>query len=140
MRRIRIIGAGLAALAVAGSAVAADSYWTHNGSRMLLIANGPERIFRYKDPRPGLQALGIADSSILFVGRRDGDRISGTAYVFAPGCAPAPYAVAGTLRSETRIVLEGEAPQRRTEGCEVERLTANSPHARLVFDYESRAE
>ena len=83
---------------------------------------GRSGCFAYRDPRPGLRELGIANSSLLFDGRRDGNVISGTAYVFAKGCEPAPYSVTGNITNETSILLVGAAPRSREEWMRHRRL------------------
>lgn len=87
------------------------SSWTHNGSVMVLAANGDIRRFVYQEPREGMQAVGVSPGTTLFEGSRQGDRYSGTAYIFASGCDPTPYAVSGTVSNDERtVVMRGKAP------------------------------
>lgn len=118
-----------------GGPSAGQSVWDHNGSRMLWTSRGPERVVTYLEPRPGLGRAGIGDGTVLFEGRRIGDRLSGTAYTFGRGCPPAGYHVEGRVRSETNVVLRGAAPVRQRHGCRVVGYDPRSSNATLRFRY-----
>jgi hypothetical protein len=134
MRKIpALFFTAISGLVVAGSmsaTQAGSSIWNHNGSQMLLEANGNQRTLSYLYPRRGLSARA---GDMVFQGRRVGNTYVGTAYTFRRGCPPAPYQVSGRLRSETRIVLTGAAPVRR--GCAVVDYTRRGGNARLVFSF-----
>lgn len=132
---VTIFLSSLAAVAVSTTTYAADSIWNHNGSEMLLQANGSERTISYFRPRHGISAQ---PGQILFQGRRTSDSYQGTAYTFRSGCRPAPYQVSGYLNSETRIELSGAAPQR--DGCQVIGYSNRSGNARLVFTYKRKVQ
>lgn len=91
--------------------------WMHNGSIMRLEASGTGRRFYYEVPREGMRNAGTGPGTLLFDGTRDGARYSGTAYIFAAGCRPQPYAVEGVVSDgDQRVVMTGEAP-RIGAGC-----------------------
>ena len=112
------------------TALAGQSVWNHNGSQMLLEANGNQRIITYLVPRRGISAQ---PGQLLFQGVRNGRFYSGTAYTFRRGCSPAPYQVSGRISSEHRIVLRGASPKR--QGCRVVGYSNSSSNSRLVFTY-----
>jgi hypothetical protein len=105
----------------------------HNNSQMLVSEwkDGTIEI-TYDTPRSGLP---VARGTLLFRGRRDGDRYSGTAYMFTSGCAPAPFAVAGmeNHRKEA-IVLAGATPHRIPGSCDVVAGVSSDRLSTLVFD------
>jgi hypothetical protein len=105
----------------------------HNKSEMLVREWKDATVeITYNHPRPGLP---VAQGTLLFRGRRDGARYSGTAYTFKAGCPPAPYAVVGVKdRKGDSIVLTGAAPRRDPYSCGVIGVTARSGHSKLVFD------
>lgn len=110
----------------------ADSCWTHNGSLMRLVANGPARRFVYETPRPAIEAAGGRAGVWLFDGSKVGNRYVGTARVFneqaCPG-SPAVYDVSGPA-TDTEIVLVGSRAV--FAGCAPTSAVAND---RLVFVY-----
>ena len=129
--------AALTSLTFAGIALpasAADSVWNHNGSQMLLRADGNRRVLSYLHPRRGISAR---RGDVVFRGRKIGNRYVGTAFTFRRGCRPAPYKVSGVLPSSTRIVLHGASPRR--SGCRIIGYTNNSSNSRLIFSYLRRA-
>lgn len=96
----------------AGAKPAGSNLWTHNGSLMRLVANGVTRTFLYEKPRAGILKAGAKQGSVVFEGTRDGDAYEGMAYIFASGCKPQGYRVAGTISNgERRITLQGQAPK-----------------------------
>jgi hypothetical protein len=105
----------------------------HNNSEMLVSEWKDSAVeITYNHPRPGLP---VAQGTLLFRGIRDGARYSGTAYTFKAGCPPAPYAVKGIKNQKTEmIVMTGTAPRRDPYSCGVIGESAQSGHARLVFD------
>jgi hypothetical protein len=99
----------LAAFAYATVTADAASLWDHNGSVVYLEASGSNRQFYYQTPRPGLP---VSNGTLLFNGRKYGDRYSGTAYVFSTNCHARGYAVSGPITGDERIVtLYGKAPR-----------------------------
>ena len=70
----------------AGAAFALPTLWEHNGSKLALEADGPNRVFYYVEPRPSLKSIGVTSGTLLFRGQRVGDRYSGKARVFTDGC------------------------------------------------------
>lgn len=86
--------------------------WLHNGSIMRLEASGNGRRFYYEAPRAGMRNVGVTPGTLLFEGTRNGDVYSGTAYIFAKGCRPAPYAVTGVVSDDDRrVAMSGQAPR-----------------------------
>jgi len=81
--------------------------WTHNGSEMLLLAEGRKRSFRYVAPRPSLAEIGIREGTLLFNGERVGDRYEGVARRFSERCGVREYSVSGELEGERRVILRG---------------------------------
>ena len=107
------------------------SYWTHNGSTMILEADGQSRRFLYDEPRSGLIEAGVDRGIVLFAGQRLGDRYRGTAYVFSSECGPIDYEVEGPVSADQlQVDLYGDAPQRNGD-CEV--VGYRNDH--LVFSY-----
>src|SRR5262245_8472128 len=101
----------LALSATTGAAQVAPTLWDHNGSQVSLSADGAGRQFRYQTPRASLLEIGVQPGALLFDGRRNGDRYSGTAYVFTKVCGARPYAVAGPVSADQRAVtMYGKAP------------------------------
>ncbi len=74
-----------------------DSRWVHNGSILSLEANGATRRFYYQIPRDGLP---VTSGTLLFTGRRVGNRYFGTAYVFSSVCAANSYSVSGSVSED----------------------------------------
>jgi hypothetical protein len=98
---------------------AADSLWEHNGSILQLREQGTLRSFRYTQPRAELRNAGVQDGTVLFEGKKIGDRFSGRAYRFSKGCGAVGYAVEGTVSPNSRgLTLTGRAPKRNLK-CEV---------------------
>lgn len=97
---------------VVTSAATGKPGWMHNGSIMRLDANGKTRRFFYDVPRPGMRNVGVTPGTLLFEGMRDGNTYAGTAYIFAKGCKPAPYAVSGEVSDgDRKITMTGQAPR-----------------------------
>jgi hypothetical protein len=106
----------LVALATPG---AANSVWEHNGSTLQLREEGALRSFRYSKPRAELQKAGVEDGTVLFEGKKIGNRFSGTAYRFSKGCGAVGYEVEGAVSPTARgLTLSGRAPKRNSK-CEV---------------------
>lgn len=98
---------------------AADSVWEHNGSILQLREEGALRSFRYSKPRAELQKAGVEDGTILFEGKKTGNRFSGTAYRFSKGCGAIGYEVGGAVSpSAVDLTLSGRAPKRNSK-CDV---------------------
>ena len=92
----------LAGVAASTASARADSCWVHNGSLMRLQAVGGSRAFVYEDPKPVLRRAGVTRGTLLFEGRRVGDRYEGTARRFSRFCRAHPlvYAVGGTVSDD----------------------------------------
>jgi hypothetical protein len=87
------------------------SLWDHNDSVVGLFADGASRVFRYEQPRIGMQQEGVVSGTLLFSGTKSGTTYSGTAYVFSRRCGTHPYHVNGTAADDGRgITLYGTAP------------------------------
>ncbi|KGJ65548.1 hypothetical protein LUI11_32200 [Bradyrhizobium diazoefficiens] len=85
--------------------------WQHNGSIVALSATGARRQFHYRTPSADLLEIGVQPRTLLFDGRRDRDKYTGTAYVFSRVCGALPYAVAGPVSPDQRAVtMYGKAP------------------------------
>ena len=104
----------LALLALGSScAVLADSCWDHNGSTMRLVASGNQRSFYYENPNAMLREAGVTSGTLLFDGRKQGDRYIGTARRFSKHCPDSPltYSVAGPVsRDQRRVTVRGSRP------------------------------
>jgi hypothetical protein len=86
----------------------AQSQWNHNGSVVTLIAKAASRQFVYAKPRPGLP---VSSGTLLFTGKRTGNKYSGSAYVFSSKCGPLAYPVNGEVSADERnVTLFGVAP------------------------------
>ncbi len=96
-----------------------SSRWSHNGSTLVLYAEGDRRAFYYDRPRPGMIEAGARRGRLLFKGEIAGERYVGLAYVFSRRCGPRSYPVDGPILDEhARVVLRGTAP-RVDEACKV---------------------
>ncbi|AWN48463.1 hypothetical protein DK419_20630 [Methylobacterium terrae] len=115
---------GSAPRAVHDAAPSGGSYWDHNASVMVLVADGARRRFYYHRPRPGMAEAGARSGSLLFDGVRRGNTYSGTATVFAGACGTFTYSVDGIVVADRRVVMRGLAPR-------VDRRTCG------VFDYRA---
>lgn len=96
-----------------------SSRWSHNGSTVVLYAEGERRAFYYDRPRAGMIEAGARRGRLLFKGEIVGERYVGLAYVFSRKCGPRSYPVDGPILDEhARVVLKGKAP-RVDETCKV---------------------
>jgi hypothetical protein len=103
-----VIAVAFAAL-LSATASHAASLWDHNGSTVSLEASGAARKFYYDTPRPGLP---VAQGTLLFSGRKEGDRYSGMAYLFSAKCGARGYLVSGPVAADQRsITMHGKAPR-----------------------------
>lgn len=108
------------------------SYWDHNGSLMQLVSNGSQRQFVYVEPRSVLASAGVRAGTVLFDGRRVGQRYVGTARVFSRFCTePLEYQAEGAVVSEREVVLTGTRPVFKR--CQP---TGEYSKDRLVFRYK----
>lgn len=116
---VRTIGTCLLLLLTLAEPGAADSLWEHNGSILQLREEGAERSFRYSQPRAELRKAGVRDGTVLFDGKKIGNRYSGLAYRFSKACGAVSYAVGGVVSSNSRnLTLSGRAPKRNSK-CQV---------------------
>jgi hypothetical protein len=84
------------------------SRWTHNDSIMRMTSESDKLTIFYDQPRRGMIDEGVRPGTILFEGHRNGNRLSGTSYVFDRNCSsPIPYSDDGVMSSEREIVLSG---------------------------------
>ena len=117
------------ALLLIGTAADAASLWDHNGSIVSLEASGATRKFYYSTPRSGLP---VTKGTLLFDGRKEGDRYSGIAYIFSSRCAARSYQVSGPVAADQKsVTLYGKAP-RVDATCKV---TGHTDDA-LVFNFQ----
>ncbi|MEY9351641.1 hypothetical protein ABIF99_000487 [Bradyrhizobium japonicum] len=101
------------AVVVVSAEVAAQeaTLWHHNGSTVALSAAGARRQFHYQTPSADLLEIGVQPRTLLFDGRRDRDKYTGTAYVFSKVCGALPYAVTGPVSPDQRgVAMYGKAP------------------------------
>jgi hypothetical protein len=117
------------------------SHWQVGTSRQVgtsvvfLEAAGPVRQFYFVKPSPELATLGAEPGTLLFEGRKDGDKYQGRAFVFAGRCGKFPYDVHGDVLNEQRTVdLRGRAPRIDVAVCK----QAEWEDQRLVFDFTER--
>jgi hypothetical protein len=82
--------------------------WNHNSSTMRLTLQGDRIMISYDQPRQGMIDEGVRPGTVLFDGRRAGNRISGTSYVFDRHCnSGIPYSDDGVISNDREIVLSG---------------------------------
>lgn len=114
--------------------------YLHNGSVMRVY---PEHgLIVYEKPREGIAHL-VQRGTILFEGRRwDRDQIEdtilrGRAFVFRKGCEAAGYDVRGIYHHTygmAEFTLEGPAPVRRQNSCDIVGHDMHSASAKLRFE------
>ena len=127
---------GAASFVAAPSTAEAASCWYHNGSLMRLTANGARRTFTYVQPRAVLRRAGVRRGTVLFTGRKSGNRYVGTARRFSKFCPgnPLKYSVSGPVSaSQTRVTVSGSRPVHKA--C---RPTGRNAWDTLVFTYSHR--
>jgi hypothetical protein len=112
---------------------AAVEPYTHNGSEMIVETRGDSIHIRYEKPRAGLASAGAKQGTLLFAGRRTGDNVEGTAFVFKANCQPAAYSVRGRFNSRFNLVLEGLAPHWDPNSCAIVTYTKATAQSRLLF-------
>jgi hypothetical protein len=97
------------------------TYYSHNGSEMLLERCGEDLRMTYENPRPALRQLGVKRGTLFFEGRLRridrGEFIEGDARAFRKGCKPEPFYVRGGIsrrgeRDPVPFTLRGAAPLR----------------------------
>ncbi|GGF80488.1 hypothetical protein GCM10007301_45750 [Azorhizobium oxalatiphilum] len=107
------------------------SAYDHNGSTVMVH---PENgLIIYQSPKPSMEDV-APEGTVLFRGPvfSYSGAISGTAYAFKKGCAPAPYAVSGGYSADNAtITLRGASPA--WKGCDVVGYRKDSPNAVLRF-------
>jgi hypothetical protein len=130
-----IIGSSLL-LASLAAPVTARSLWEHNGSLVELQTDGAEQSLRYFRPRASLRKAGVTNGSVLFIGKKTGNRFSGRAHLFSRQCGAVAYDVKGSLSEDSRrLTLAGRAPTRNAQ-CQV----VGHRNDVLVFTRQSVAE
>lgn len=91
---------------------APPSRWEQNGSTVYLVADGAVRRFYFDTPRDELTTTGAKNGTILFEGKKSGNKYAGTAYAFSSSCTPKGYQVTGDISDdEKQVTLRGKAPQ-----------------------------
>lgn len=99
------------ALALVAMPAQAQQFALHNGSLMVVEPYGQGRMnIRYSQPRPGLWEVGVRPGTLLINGRWANGALYATAFVFPPGCPPAPYPVKGVATPDGVLTLIGPAP------------------------------
>lgn len=112
----------------------ADSYWNHNGSIMRLSSSGNHRIFSYEIPSNKMLKTGVSKGTMLFDGRRIGNKYAGIAKVFSEYCVnPLSYQVSGYVVNERKVVLSGTREIYAENCIATGRYTTDS----LEFNYVS---
>ena len=104
----------------------------HNGSTVTFTASRGTIVYSWV--KPSLRGT-IAEGDVLFRGKIDmtQGKISGTAYVFKRGCAPAPYAVTSVKTQLGNVKLVGAAPVRDPKSCAIIGSSLSSKNAVLEF-------
>jgi hypothetical protein len=106
----------------------AGSLWDFSGTTVYLQGTGDSPARRF------YLCQGARAGSLLFSGRRSGDRYTGTAYV-QNRCGSFPYDVAGSVSNGHRtVVISGRRPVVDESTCKV----SGHNEARLEFHYRSR--
>lgn len=96
----------------APAAVPVGSRWAQGGSFMQLRSNGAKREFYFETLTDELASQGVKPGTLMFEGKKDGNRYVGMAYAFAKDCKPKAYAVTGDISGdEKQITLRGKAPR-----------------------------
>lgn len=87
---------------------------------MNVVQEGETVKIIYEKPRSGLESLGIASGTPLFVGKQMGPTTYvGEATTFSKRCGVVTYPVSGVAEGDgTRLVLRGQKPE-RNEDCDV---------------------
>jgi hypothetical protein len=97
-----------------------DSTWNHNGSVMRVTTQGNKIVVAYDQPRQGMINEGVRSGTVLFDGRRNGNKLSGTAYVFDRRCGPISYSEDGEVNGERQFLLSGQrVPTQLNADCKV---------------------
>ena len=107
--------------------------YSHNGSDMIIETRGDSIHIRYEKPRRGLASVGAKPGTLLFTGRRTGDEVEGTAFVFKANCPPAAYSVRGRFSARFNLTLEGLAPHWDRNSCAIVTYSKATAQSRLVF-------
>lgn len=89
------------------SVAQSESVWLHNGSEVVMSADGNKRIIRYSKPRAGLVSEGVDTGTILFDGEISNDTLRGEAYRFSKKCGSRKYEVSGHIVDSSEIKLQG---------------------------------
>ena len=126
---------GMFFLSVPASAYYSETRANHNGSSMLVINNDGNITIQYARPKSSMRRQGVGNGTTLFTGTINGQQLSGVAYVFRRGCAPAAYNVSGTWIVNTgQLILRGAAPRRVRGGCRITGYTNSGSNAYLLFN------
>jgi hypothetical protein len=87
--------------------------WNHNGSTMTLRVVRDSVEIVYDSPKMGMSKAGAKPGDLLFTGKRNGQNISGTAWVFNNffRCGKTPYKVAGRIDGTSHVTMRGRVPR-----------------------------
>lgn len=138
IRKISAVSAAFAACALLPvQAMAATSFWDHNGSSVRLEDDGKKRKFVYDQPSRNLATAGVKSGTVLFDGEEKADgRLAGYAKLFRKGCDPVDYFVEGALdKSKGEILLQGQAPVYSGSGCKITGYSEEGGASSLTFVY-----
>lgn len=114
--------------------------YDHNGSIVTIDAD--RGLIVYDRPKKAIAGT-VKPGTILFEGKpwghisTDDAVIRGTAYVFKKGCPAAGYEVRGMYHHAygfNHITLEGVAPVRKKDSCDIIGDTIKGPHTKLEFE------
>lgn len=134
MRRVLTVAFLLAASPQAAVAAEHASLWVgDSGLQAKLTQDGNDYVLRAAhNGLFGDLFSGIARGTVLLRAHRHGEALSGTAYVFSPGCTH-PYDVRGSWQDNgTRIVWSGQEPKDKHPGtCRVTTTALTTTSVRL---------
>jgi hypothetical protein len=95
------------------------SRWSHHDSIMRITSQSDRITISYERPRQGMIDEGVRPGTVVFEGHRNGNRLTGTSYVFDRHCmSPIPYPDDGVMSSEREIVLSGRRVPTQLLDCQ----------------------
>ncbi|KIT15944.1 SH3 domain-containing protein [Jannaschia aquimarina] len=140
IKSLIVLAALLTSMLVGPQAVrAADFFYDHNGSRMVLSVDGSEVRIRYQQPRAGLANIGVRPGTLLFEGRVTNGILDGMSRIFNTNCGEIDYFVHGAFRTGEDFTLKGAAPVVSNMSCRIVDNRYDGPNANLVFTSLARA-
>ncbi len=88
------------------------SRWEQDGSTFYLTSDGAARRIYFELPRSDLADIGVKKGTLLFEGKKAGNKYEGTAYEFARSCDAKAYDAKGDISAdEKQVTLSGRAPE-----------------------------